>query len=126
MDDLLCFIKKLEEELYVVPRNDLAEGFNHGAKYFSQKVKKYIRNKAKMKGRYEVEWHDYTTGKITYHGLYEDVDSAIKSVSDWWEQNEDGHSIVDSWQEDDCTVIDYGAKNRFYRIRDLESPSDIP
>ena len=120
MDDLLYYIKMLEQELYVVPIDDKSRGFNHGARYFAQKVKKHIRKQSKMKGRYEVEWHDYSTGKITYHGVYEDVDSAIKSITDWWEQSEDAHVVQDKWEEDDCVVIDYGVRNRVYRIRDLE------
>lgn len=120
MDELLGYIKSLEQELYVIPVDDKAVGFNHGARYFSQKVKKHIRNRIKANGNYEVEWHDYSTGKITYHGVYVSVKDAIDSIIDWWGHEEGGHRIIDMWEEDDCVVIYYGVHNREYRIRNLE------
>lgn len=120
MDELLGYIKSLEQELYVIPVDDRAIGFNHGAKYFAQKIKKYIRNKGRENGNYEVEWHDYSTGRITYHGVYESVRDAVESITDWWKHGEGGqHHIIDMWEEDDCVVIYYGVYNREYRIRNL-------
>lgn len=120
MDELLGYIKILEQELYVVPIDDRAVGFNHGARYFAQKVKKYIRNKGRENSNYEVEWHDYSSGKITYHGVYESIKDAVESITDWWAHGEGGHHIIDMWEEDDCVVIYYGVYNREYRIRNLK------
>lgn len=74
--------------------------------------------------KYQVHWKHHQLKEHTVHGIYDNLESALQSIYDWWKLNEFEPPYVRYWTKNGETTVDYGYHHIFYYIYEIKEESN--
>lgn len=78
-----------------------------------------------QKTNYTVYWENKVKGTVDSLGIYETAELAMKSIHDWWDENNyNPHyvRIVGDFNKNEVVSIDYGSHHFFYHLVPTQMP----
>lgn len=77
-----------------------------------------------QKDIYALQWINELTGEIKNHGLFDSVESAVRSIYSWWHLMRFKPHYVRYWESsNDRWKVDYGIHTVFYTITKVDKHS---